>query len=72
MSEILDLLGGNIPTYVGVFLGIYEVLARLIPTVKNWSILKVIVQVLEFLFPNIQKNGNGTVMELQATTRKRF
>jgi hypothetical protein len=34
---------------VAILVGIYEVLIRLIPTVKNYSLLKIIIDLLKWL-----------------------
>jgi hypothetical protein len=42
-----------------VLLGVYEVLARFIPTISNYSILSVIIKIINAVFPN-NKKGGGT------------
>jgi hypothetical protein len=49
-------LGGvisKIPEWVPiVIMGLYELLARVVPTSKNWSILTLVMNVIKFIFPN--------------------
>lgn len=45
-------LSENLLLVFAAVLGIYEVLARLIPTVKNWSIVSAIMEILKKLLPN--------------------
>lgn len=44
-------------TLIGVVVGVYEVLARWIPTVKNCSILSGDMRFVKFVLPNRQVNG---------------
>jgi len=35
-----------------VIVGIYELVARLVPTIKNYSIIGVIITIIQKIFPN--------------------
>lgn len=37
---------------IGILLGLYELVSRVVPTVKDWSVLNFIVRVLNLLVPN--------------------
>jgi hypothetical protein len=39
-------------------LGLYEVLVRVVPTAKNWSILSFVIKMIQFILPN-----KSTVMQ---------
>lgn len=41
---------------------LYELLARLVPTSKNWSLIDLCFKVLNFLIPNIQKKIKNPVL----------
>jgi len=41
-----------VPLVAAILVGIYELLARLIPTVKNISILGLLIKVIQAVFPN--------------------
>jgi len=41
-----------LPLVGGIVVGIYELLARLIPTVKNYSILSAVISVIQAILPN--------------------
>lgn len=41
-----------------IVLGIYEVVARKIPTVKNYSVLGVIITIIQKIFPNNSINSS--------------
>lgn len=40
---------GTVTTVILVIAGVYEVVARAVPTVKNWSILGNIVNILKII-----------------------
>jgi hypothetical protein len=40
---------------VGIAIGVYETFANLIPTVKNWSIIAKIIELLKLLSDNLNK-----------------
>jgi hypothetical protein len=41
-----------VPLVASILLGVYELLARLIPTVKNISILGFVIKVIQAIIPN--------------------
>lgn len=45
-------------TWAIVAVSVYELLVRLIPTVSNWSILSVVINVIKYIFPNRKANVN--------------
>lgn len=55
-------LSANWGVVVAAALGIYEVLARLIPTIKNYSIVSLIVKVLNALVPNKKEIPGSTAV----------
>lgn len=48
-------LNPTVVLVLSAILGIYEVLARLIPTVKNYSILGWLIKLIQLLIPNRAK-----------------
>lgn len=58
MTAILAFLGLNYEAIILVFLGIYEVVVSVVPTVQNYSVLSFIVRVLRLVVPNRAKGGN--------------
>ena len=50
----------KIPAWVvpGI-LGLYELIVRLVPTVKNYSVLSLIISIIQMIFPN-KKSSGGT------------
>lgn len=42
-------LGDNLGIIIALVLGIYEVIARLVPTVTNWSVLNFIIRLLSWI-----------------------
>lgn len=53
--------GGGLPSWAytvgAIILGIYELLARFIPTIKNYSILGLIISLIQKIIPNNSKAG---------------
>lgn len=47
-----DLIPGNIKTILLVFLGVFEVVARFLPTVKNYSIIGWVIKLIQTFLPN--------------------
>ncbi len=69
-STIVVPIGGGISTWVTehlgtvivAILGIYELIARLVPTIKNYSIISFIVKILNQLVPNKKEQPvSGTI-----------
>jgi hypothetical protein len=60
-SSILDIIVEKLGVIIPVVLGIYELIARLVPTVKDQSIVNNIVKALQWildkLVPNKAKEG---------------
>jgi len=54
---MLQTIIASAPLYIGIVLGIYEVIARAIPTVKDWTLVGNIVKVLQSIsdFLNAKK-----------------
>lgn len=48
----------NIYIALSIVVGVYEVIARLAPTVKNYSILSKVVGIINFLLPNFKKGDS--------------
>jgi hypothetical protein len=46
---------GNHKNWIFAALGIYEIVARLVPTSKNWSILNGIFGLINYIIPNKRK-----------------
>jgi len=42
-------LGDNLGIIIALVLGIYEVIARLVPTVTNWSVLNFIIRLFSWI-----------------------
>lgn len=51
-SGILDWVTNHLGTVITILLAVYEVAARLIPTIKNYSIISIVVSILNQLVPN--------------------
>lgn len=49
---IADWITNHLGTVISVLLLVYEVLARVIPTIKNYSIISMVVSILNQLVPN--------------------
>ena len=57
---MIALLLANWHLVVGIILGVYEVIIRLIPTVKNYSLLGIIVNLLQWLNDNLNVTKKTT------------
>ena len=57
---MIALLLANWHLVVGIILGLYEVIIRLIPTVKNYSLLGIIVNLLQWLNDNLNVTKKTT------------
>jgi hypothetical protein len=49
---IADWIANHLGTVITILLAVYEVAARLIPTIKNYSIISIVVSILNQLVPN--------------------
>lgn len=50
----------HVPLWVwGVIYGAYELLVRVIPTAKNWSLLSLIIKIVQAIAPNNSITLNG-------------
>jgi hypothetical protein len=54
---MLQTIIANAPLYLGIILGIWEVVSRAIPTSKDWTVVGNIVKVLQSIsdFLNVKK-----------------
>lgn len=50
--QYADLIPAKFQVYAYVVLAVYEILARVIPTAKNWSILSQFIKLVQMVFPN--------------------
>lgn len=45
-------ISNNLTLVVTIIYGLYELVVRLVPTAKNWSILTYVMRLVQFLIPN--------------------
>ena len=58
MNNVIDWIIANEATIISVIAPvIYEVIARLKPTTKDWSVISIILKVLNGIVPNKSKSG---------------
>ena len=58
-SPVIGSIFSKVPGWVvPSVLGLYEILVRIIPTAKNWSILSAAIKLIQFILPN-----NSSVMQ---------
>lgn len=61
--------GLSITQIAWIVVGVYEVIARYVPTSKNWSVLHSIIKIIDVIFPNkatpekIISGGNETTIK---------
>lgn len=51
---------------ISAILGIYELLVRLIPTAQNWSVLGMVIKLIQLIFPNRVKPEVKTNLQEKA------
>jgi uncharacterized membrane protein (Fun14 family) len=72
MTDFLIFLKQNYMQIVLILVGLYEVIIRYYPTVANYSIIALVIEVLQFLIPNLTKNSkslakNRTILGFKKT-----
>jgi len=45
----------TLPVIVAIIAGVYEVLARVVPTVTNWSLIGKIVDIIKFISDSLNR-----------------
>ncbi len=58
---VMALITAHLAATITIVLAVYEVAARLIPTIKNYSIISFIVKILNQLVPNKKEVPNSSL-----------
>ena len=53
--QIVHFIVNNYDVLAGITVGIYEVVSRYIPTVKDYSVISNVVKIIDILIPNRKK-----------------
>lgn len=61
MKQIIDFILNHWVTGIGISTAIYELIARLKPTGKDWSLLNKIIKIADFVIPNLERDPYGKI-----------
>lgn len=57
---ISNWLTENWESIIAIVVGIYEIIVRYFPTAKNYSLLTIVMRIIQAFIPNYNKQKNGT------------